>query len=133
MKPVIKIKRAYDAPDKSDGYRILVDRLWPRGLAKEQACIHAWIKAIAPSTSLRRWFRHDPLLWTEFSKRYRLELSRNRTVIEFIENYGHLKKITLLYAAQDTKHTHALILQEYLEKAYERTLEEYDSIYSTNT
>lgn len=129
MKPIIRIKRVYDEPAKSDGYRVLVDRLWPRGLTREHAGIHAWIKALAPSTALRRWFRHDPVLWPEFSKRYRSELNRNKAVAEFIENYGHLKQITLLYAASDTEHTHALILKEYLEKAYEKETETYELLH----
>ncbi|MBL7933980.1 MAG: DUF488 family protein [Bacteroidia bacterium] len=131
MKPIIRIKQIYEPSSKSDGYRILVDRLWPRGLTKERACIHAWIKNLAPSTPLRRWFRHDPRLWPEFVKRYRAELNRNNAVTEFVESYGHLKQVTLLYAASDKDHTHALALKEYLEKVYEREAEEYDVFNTT--
>lgn len=129
MKPTLKIKRVYEPPGKTDGYRVLIDRLWPRGLTKEHAAAHAWIKQLAPSTALRRWFRHDPTLWNEFSKRYRFELQRNKAVTEFIENYGHVKRITLLYSASDQEHTHALVLKEFLEKEYAKATEEYGSAF----
>lgn len=116
MKPVIKIKRVYDQPSKKDGFRILVDRLWPRGVNKEDAAIEAWAKNVAPTTALRKWFGHDPELWEQFKQKYKSELVKNKAVAEFLENYKHLKKITLIYAALDKEHTHALILQDFLKR-----------------
>jgi len=130
MKPIIKIKRIDEPHSKSDGYRILVERLWPRSTTKELAGIHAWIRVLAPSSALKRWFRCDLVLWPEFTQRYRSELSRNKAVREFTENYGHLKRITLLYAASDKEHAHASILKEHLENAFELGAEDYKSIYS---
>ncbi|PZF74927.1 DUF488 domain-containing protein [Taibaiella soli] len=115
MKPEILIKRAYEKPEKKDGYRILVDRLWPRGIKKEEAAIVDWQKELAPSTELRKWFGHDPAVWTEFQKKYLAELKKNDAVAEFVEANKDRKKITLVYGAKDTEHTHALVLQQFLE------------------
>ncbi len=130
MKPILKIKRVYDQPSKLDGYRILVDRLWPRGVTKEDASLHAWLKSLAPSTSLRKWFNHDPELWQEFIKKYKAELKKNKAILEFLETYGHIKKITLVYAALDKEHTHALVLMEFLEEHYEKAGKEYHIVYT---
>lgn len=119
MKSEIKIKRVYDQSSKEDGFRILVDRLWPRGVNKEDAAIEAWVKNVAPTTALRKWFGHDPELWEQFKQKYKVELAKNKSVAEFLENYKHLKKITLIYAALDKEHTHALILQDFLKKHYD--------------
>lgn len=116
MKPIFKIKRVYEDPSKEDGERILIDRIWPRGITKQDASIDHWIKELAPSTTLRVWFSHDPLLWNNFQKKYRSELSKNKCVNEFIKQFKDAKVLTLVYAAKDEKHTHALVLQEYLEK-----------------
>lgn len=118
MTPTIKIKRAYDKPLKNDGFRVLVDRLWPRGIEKEAAMLHEWAKDLAPSVRLRKWFGHDPDLWIEFQKKYTAELKRNESVDAFIEEHQDKKVITLVYGARDTEHNHALVLQQYLELQY---------------
>jgi uncharacterized protein YeaO (DUF488 family) len=116
----IRIKRVYEEPAKSDGYRVLVDRIWPRGITKEAAAVDEWQKEIAPSTALRKWFGHDPERWKEFQKQYREELKHNKAVAEFVENHQDKKHLTLVYGAKDEAHTHALVLQQYLEAAYAR-------------
>lgn len=112
---MIKTKRIYDDPEETDGYRILVDRLWPRGLSKEKAKIDLWLKEIAPSGKLRKWFSHDPKKWAEFKKRYRKELAGKT---ELIKKIHRLEKregtVTLLYGAKDKEHNQATILQEVL-------------------
>lgn len=108
---MIALKRVYEKPASSDGYRILVDRLWPRGLAKRKARIDLWLKEIAPSTELRKWFSHEPEKWVGFKKRYYQELKKKTELIQEIKDlnlkYGH---ITLLYAAKDGKHNNAKAL-----------------------
>lgn len=110
----INIKRVYDAPAADDGFRILIDRLWPRGLAKKDAQVDLWLKAVAPSSDLRKWFGHDPDKWTEFKKRYRAELAENTDAVDEIQARMKHGKICLLYAAKDTEHNNAVALQEYL-------------------
>lgn len=119
MPPVIKIKRAYDPPAKADGIRILVDRLWPRGVTKEKAAIGEWAKELAPSTGLRQWFHHETQLWSEFEKRYKAELKNNEAVEAFREEHREDKTLTLIYGARDEQHNHAIVLQHYLEKLFE--------------
>lgn len=114
---MIKIKRVYEPFSDQDGFRVLVDRLWPRGLSKESAKIDMWLKEIAPSDTLRKWFSHDPKKWQEFKNRYRKELGGKKdsmTKLKTIEK--EKKKITLLYAAKDTEHNNAVFLQEYMKK-----------------
>lgn len=118
MKPELLIKRAYEKPSKTDGYRVLVDRLWPRGMKKEEADIDDWQKDLAPSTELRKWFGHDPALWVEFQKKYTAELKKNEAVDAFVEGNADRKKITLVYGAKDTEHSHALVLQQFLETKF---------------
>lgn len=118
MKPIIKIKRAYDKPQKTDGYRILVDRLWPRGITKEKAAIKDWAKDLAPTPELREWFGHDPALWTEFQMKYKAELKKNEAIEPFIEAHRGTKLLTLVYAGKDEQHTHAIVLKEYLEHIF---------------
>lgn len=118
MKPSIVIKRAYEAPSPKDGKRILIDRLWPRGLEKAEADFDEWAKELAPSSSLRRWYGHDPYLWPQFQKQYLAELKKNKSIEAFLDSHQADKKITLLYAAKDTEHTHAIVLQHYLEQKY---------------
>jgi uncharacterized protein YeaO (DUF488 family) len=110
----LKIKRVYQHPAKGDGKRILVDRLWPRGLTKEKASIDLWLKDIAPSTELRKWFGHDPNKWKEFKKRYHQELRNNKEQVSIV--YQELKKsaVTLVYGAKDELHNEALVLKEWL-------------------
>lgn len=116
MAPLITIKRAYDKPLQKDGYRVLVDRLWPRGVEKEAAALDEWAKDLAPSVQLRKWWQHDPALWTEFQKQYKAELRQNKAVADFSERHKDKKVITLVYGAKDTEHNHALVLQQYLEQ-----------------
>lgn len=112
----IEIKRVYEPPEPSDGFRILVDRLWPRGLKKEAAHIDLWMKEIAPSTDLRRWFNHDPEKWKEFKKKFEAELKKGEAIQELIGQIKQHKKVTLLYAAHDEQHNQAVVLQLYLQK-----------------
>jgi uncharacterized protein YeaO (DUF488 family) len=115
-KTQMKIKRVYEKPEKEDGKRILVDRLWPRGLTKEKASIDLWLKDIAPSTELRKWFNHDPAKWKEFQKRYQLELENSKEQVSILN--GLLKKgaVTLVYGAKDQEHNEALVLKEWLNR-----------------
>ena len=110
----LKIKRVYETPKKEDGKRILVDRLWPRGLTKERASIDLWLKDIAPSTELRKWFGHDPQKWKEFRKRYNEELKKNTKQIEILENQLSKGTVTLVYGAKDEEHNEALVLKGFL-------------------
>ncbi|WP_298215079.1 DUF488 domain-containing protein [Acidocella sp.] len=110
----IRTKRIYDPPDPSDGTRVLVDRLWPRGLSKESAALTLWLKEIAPSPELRRWFNHDPARWQEFIHRYRAELASNETAVNEIRDLLKHGPLTLLYGAHDTEHNHAIVLADYL-------------------
>lgn len=110
----IKIKRIYEPPVASDGYRILVDRLWPRGVTKETADIDLWLKGIAPSTELREWFGHDPAKWPAFRKEYISELKENPALKELTDCIKKHKPVTLLYAAKDESHNQAVVLQQYI-------------------
>lgn len=110
----IKLKRVYESADETDGKRILVERLWPRGLTKEKAQVDLWMKDVAPSTALRKWFDHDPAKWTEFQKRYRAELEDNsEQVAQLTEAIGK-RKTTLVYGAKDEEHNAAIVLLEFL-------------------
>ena len=108
----IRIKRVYEPPDKDDGVRILVDRLWPRGLTHERARIDLWLKDIAPSTELRKWFGHDPNRWEEFKIRYLSELKGKREQIRLLKQELDKGVVTLVYGAKDEEHNEALVLQE---------------------
>lgn len=113
---MINAKRVYDQPQKSDGLRILVDRLWPRGLTKETAKIDLWLKEIAPSHALRKWSHHDPKRWPEFKKRYLAELADHSEQLKIILSQSKGKTVTLLFAAKDVQHNNAVALREYLEE-----------------
>ena len=113
----IKIKRVYEHPDKDDGMRILVDRLWPRGLTKKKACVDLWLKEIAPSTELRKWFAHDPDKWKKFRARYQTEIRNNHDLIKVLKQKAREGTITLIYGARDEKHNEALVLKQFLEKS----------------
>jgi len=113
MAAKIGIKRVYDAPAEDDGERILVDRIWPRGLSKEQAALSSWLKEIAPSTELRKWFGHDPERFAEFSRRYRAEIDANPDAAAELRRHIAAGKVTLLYAAHDADHNNARVLAEY--------------------
>jgi uncharacterized protein YeaO (DUF488 family) len=111
----LQLKRAYDAPSPDDGLRILVDRLWPRGLKRDTAKIDHWLKDVSPSAELRGWFAHDPELWTEFQKRYRAEIKKNGDALAALTDLMKGKKrVTLLFAAKDAEHNNAVALRNYL-------------------
>ncbi len=112
----IQLKRVYDAPSKSDGTRILVDRLWPRGLTKEKADVALWLKEIAPSNELREWFAHDPAKWHEFKARYKAELNHNRPQLALLKQALAKGPATLLFGAKDIEHNEAVVLQKLLER-----------------
>ncbi len=114
----VKIKRVYDAPDGDDGTRILVDRLWPRGLTKERACVDVWLKDIAPSTELRKWFGHDPAKWEQFRERYHRELEANVNLVSLLKEKLKGGAVTLLFAAKDAEHNEAVALQEWLNRRF---------------
>ncbi len=111
----IKLKRVYEQPDKNDGERILVDRLWPRGLTKEKASVDLWLKEIAPSTELRKWFAHDPKKWKSFRGRYQTELRNKKELIKVLKQKAREGTITIVYGARDEKHNEALVLKQFLE------------------
>ncbi len=111
----IKLKRVYETPAKEDGTRILVDRLWPRGLTKEKAHVDLWLKEIAPSTELRKWFSHDPAKWAEFQTRYKAELKNNPEQVVLLKKEAAKGKTTLLYGAKDEQHNEAIVLQQLLQ------------------
>lgn len=111
---MIRLKRAYDESSKQDGLRILVERLWPRGVRKEQAAIDLWLKELAPSTELRKWFGHDPEKWDEFRTRYRRELDAHPDAWQPIVSAARKGPVTLVYSSHDTEHNNAVALQEYL-------------------
>ena len=113
----IKLKRVYEQPDKKDGERILVDRLWPRGLTKEKAAVDLWLKEIAPSTELRKWFDHDPEKWKSFRGRYETEISHNYDLVRVLTDKAKGGIVTLVYGARDHKHNEALVLKQFLEKS----------------
>lgn len=111
----IQIKRVYEKPAKDDGMRILVDRLWPRGLSKEKADVDLWLKEIAPSTELRKWFGHVPDRWKEFQKRYHHELENNIESVSKLKELIKKGAVTLVYGAKDKEHNEALVLKEWLD------------------
>jgi uncharacterized protein YeaO (DUF488 family) len=111
---MIRIKRTYDAPARGDGRRILVERLWPRGMKKEALAADAWMKEVAPSTELRKWFDHRVDRWEEFRRRYRHELNENRGAWEPILEASRRRTVTLLYSAHDIQHNGAMVLRDYL-------------------
>ncbi|MBS0485787.1 MAG: DUF488 family protein [Proteobacteria bacterium] len=115
MPATIRLKHAKEAPAKSDGKRILVDRLWPRGKSKEFLQLDAWLRDIAPSTQLRQWFGHDPAKWAEFRKRYFAELKTN-PVLATLRELTAKGTVTFVYAAADTEHCNATALREYLQR-----------------
>ena len=113
----IKLKRIYEEPAVSDGIRILVERLWPRGLSKEKAKVDIWLKEVAPSTELRKWFNHDPEKWEEFKKRYYGELQNNKPVIKDALDQ-HKETITFVYASKEETYNNAVALKEYVDKLF---------------
>jgi uncharacterized protein YeaO (DUF488 family) len=110
----VRIKRIYEPSGPADGLRILVDRLWPRGLSKADAAVDEWLKDVAPSTGLRQWFGHDPALWPEFQARYRTELDADPPGLERLVELAERQPVTLLFAARDQQHNQAAALRDYL-------------------
>ena len=112
----INIKRVYDDKSKNDGYRVLIDRLWPRGVSKEDAHFDEWLKELAPSTELRKWFDHKPERFDEFCKRYKEELQSHKDELDKLRNKAKSEKLTLLFAAKDTEMNNAVVVKGILEK-----------------
>jgi uncharacterized protein YeaO (DUF488 family) len=111
---MIKLKRAYEAPARGDGTRFLVERLWPRGIRKADLPLDGWLKGVAPSTEVRRWFGHDPRKWAEFQKRYTVELRSKESDLEPLVAAARKGPTTLVYSARDTEHNAAVVLRDYL-------------------
>lgn len=110
----VRIKRAYLAPSRSDGARVLVDRIWPRGLKKSEAAIEQWAREVAPSTALRQWFGHDPVRWVEFQRRYRAELKDKAALLDELRGIARDRPLTLVYSAHDEQHNQAVVLRDVL-------------------
>jgi uncharacterized protein YeaO (DUF488 family) len=110
----IRLKRVYASPAAEDGVRILVDRLWPRGLTKREAAIDRWLRDLAPSTELRRWFGHDPSRWDEFQRRYGRELREQGELLKEVRSLARRRRVTLLFGAHDEQHNNAVALREFL-------------------
>ncbi len=120
MKSDIQVKRAYEPAASDDGVRVLVDRVWPRGVTKEAAALTLWLKDIAPTTRLRKWFGHDPARWTEFRRRYHAELDKNLGAVEQLRDLMKAGRVTLVFGAHDTTHNQAQALAEYVQ-AHKKT------------
>ncbi len=112
---MIKLKRVYEDADEVDGFRVLVDRLWPRGLSKDKAKVDMWLKDIAPSDALRKWFAHEPGKWTEFKHRYFQELKDKKELVDMIIEKSQSGTVTLLYGTKEERYNNAVALKEYIE------------------
>jgi len=112
----VSVKRIYESAAKSDGFRVLVDRLWPRGISKSDAKLDLWLPDLGPSTALRQWFNHDPARWVEFQRRYHAELKEKRALLATITEQAKTGSVTLLYSAKDEEHNQAVALRNYLLK-----------------
>jgi uncharacterized protein YeaO (DUF488 family) len=112
---MIKLKRVYEEPSSRDGVRVLVERLWPRGLTKKRAAVDLWLKDLAPSPELRKWFGHDPARWEQFQQRYRRELREKKDAIRLLKRKAKEGPVTLIYAARDEEHNGALALKRHLQ------------------
>lgn len=117
----LRLKRAYEPVAPDDGFRILVDRLWPRGVSKADVALNEWVKDIAPSTELRQWFGHDPERWPEFQRRYRAELQRHTQELDYIRALAKTQTVTLVYSAHDEEHNDAIVLKDVLLEGMRRT------------
>lgn len=113
----VEIKRIYDKPERTDGYRVLIDRLWPRGISKQRAALDEWLIDLAPSTALRKWFHRDLARWPEFGTRYRAELRAHAVQLQALRKRAARQRVTLLYAARDAHVNHAVVLQGVLRKS----------------
>jgi len=112
----VRMKRAYDRPERSDGYRVLIDRIWPRGVSKQEARLDEWARELAPSSELRRWFGHDPAKFDEFRRRYRNELAEHEEKLRELRRRARNGPLTLVYSARDTEHNDAVVLTELLRR-----------------
>jgi uncharacterized protein YeaO (DUF488 family) len=112
---MIKLKRVYEEPSSKDGFRVLVERLWPRGLTKKRAAVDLWLKDVAPSPELRKWFAHDPARWEQFQKRYGRELRDRKDAVRLLKRKAKEGLVTLVYAARDEEHNGALALKRHLQ------------------
>lgn len=110
----VRLKRAYETAESSDGMRVLVDRLWPRGVSKDAAAVDLWLKDVAPSTELRKWFGHDPARWPEFQRRYGEEVRKHPEAFEQLRDLACKQRVTLVYAAKDEEHNDAVVLRSLL-------------------
>jgi uncharacterized protein YeaO (DUF488 family) len=113
---MIRLKRVYDQPSRTDGLRVLVDRVWPRGLTKQRAAVELWLKDVAPSTDLRKWFNHDPSKWKEFESRYRKELREKKADLQLLKKESKERTVTLLFGARDAEHNQAVVLKKLLDR-----------------
>jgi uncharacterized protein YeaO (DUF488 family) len=118
---MIRIKRAYEPPARSDGTRVLVERLWPRGLTKQKVAVDLWLKEVAPSAELRKWFGHDPRKWKEFQQRYRRELKKKGDMVQVLQHLAEIADVSLIYAAHDQERNGALTLKRFLEQSHVRS------------
>lgn len=114
----VRLKRVYESAANADGYRVLVDRLWPRGITKDAARLSAWRKELAPSSELRKWFHHDLTKWEDFKERYFQELDDHREEVEELVRLAKERRVTLLFGAKDEEHNNAVALREYLERNF---------------
>ncbi len=117
---MIRLKRAYETPSSADGRRILVERLWPRGVSKEEADLDLWLKDAAPSSELRRWYQHDVAKWPEFQRRYREELRQRPQVVEQLAGLVAQGPVTFVYGSRDEQHNAAVVLKEFMEQHAQR-------------
>lgn len=113
---MLQLKRAYEKPSRADGRRVLVERLWPRGLSKARAAVDLWLKDVAPSPELRKWFGHDPARWKQFERRYWKELQGHKAAVDLLRRKASQSTVTLVYAAKDQQHNGALALKEFIER-----------------
>jgi len=116
----ILVKRVYEPAAKSDGFRVLVDRLWPRGMSKENATLDLWLPDLGPSTTLRQWFNHDPARWEEFRRRYHAELEHKNELVTELKGRAKKDTVTLLYSAKDEEHNQAVALRSYLLRSHDK-------------
>lgn len=113
---MLQLKRAYEKPSRADGRRVLVERLWPRGLSKARAAVDLWLKDVAPSPELRKWFGHDPARWKQFERRYWKELQGHKAAVDLLRRKASQSTVTLVCAAKDQQHNGALALKEFIER-----------------
>jgi uncharacterized protein YeaO (DUF488 family) len=116
---MLKLKRVYEEPSKEDGFRVFVERLWPRGISKERAVVDLWLKEVAPIPEMRKWFAHDPAKWEEFRRRYENELEKKTNEIRLLLEKSREGTVTLVYAAHDQEHNSALLLKQHLERHHQ--------------